>query len=98
MPGTKLPVVEGDRLSNEAAGPDREGAIRAGVLAALGRPTQHFRVVVVPLWGDLFRVNVVTGDDPSSVRIRHSYFVAADGRGNIIESTPSIRREYPLSP
>ena len=98
MPATKLPVVEGDRPPNEATGPDREGAIRAGVLAALGRPAQLFRVVVVPLWGDLFRVNVVTGDDPSSVRIPHSYFVAADGRGNIIESTPSIRREYPLSP
>jgi hypothetical protein len=98
MPATKLPVVEGDRPSNDAAGPDREGAIRAGVLAALGRPAQPFRVVVVPLWGDLFRVNVVTGDDPSSVRIPHSYFVAADGRGNIIESIPSIRREYPVSP
>src|SRR6478752_8032039 len=98
MTVTKLPVVKGDRPPNEAMGMDREGAIRAGVLAALGRPAQPFRVVVVPLWGDLFRVNVVTGDDPSSVRIPHSYFVAADGRGNIIESTPALRREYPPSP
>jgi hypothetical protein len=43
-------------------------------------------------------VNVITGDDPSAVRIPHSYFVAADERGKIIQSTPSIRREYPLSP
>ena len=98
MPATTLPVVEGGRPPDEAKGADREGAIRAGVLAALGRPGQRFRVVVVPLWGDHFRVNVVTGDDPSSVRIPHSFFVAADGRGNIIESTPSIQREYPLSP
>ena len=76
----------------------REGAIRAGVLAALGRPDRLFRVAVVPLWGDHFRVNVVTGDDPSAVRIPHSYFVAADGRGNIVESIPAIRRKYPLSP
>ena len=98
MPATTLPVVEGGRPPYGPVGADREGTIRAGVLAALGRPARLFRVVVVPLWEDHFRVNVVTGDDPSSVRIPHSFFVAADGRGNIIESTPSIRREYPLSP
>ena len=98
MPVTTLPVMEGGRPPEEARGADREGAIRAGVLAALGRPDQLFRVAVVPLWGDHFRVNVVTGDDPSSVRIPHSFFVAADGRGNIIASTPRIRREYPLTP
>ena len=98
MPATTLPVVEGGRPPAEAEGAGREGAIRAGVLAALGRPDQRFRVVVVPLWADHFRVNVFTGDDPSSVRIPHSFFVAADARGNIIKSTPSIHREYPLSP
>ena len=94
MSTTTLPVVEGGRPPAAAQGAHREGAIRAGVLAALGRPDQPFRVVVVPLWGDHFRVNVVTGADPSSVRIPHSYFVAADGRGNILESSPGIRREY----
>lgn len=98
MSATTLPVVEVGRPPAEARNADRESAIRAGVLAALGRPDQLFRVVVVPLWGDHFRVNVVTGADPSSVRIPHSYFVAADGRGNITESTPSIRREYALRP
>jgi hypothetical protein len=98
MPATTLLVVEGGRSPDGATGADREGAIRAGVLAALGLPDQLFRVVVVPLWGDHFRVNVITGVDPSAVRIPHSYFVAADGRGNIVASTPSIRREYPLSP
>jgi len=95
---TTLPVVEGGRPPDGVKGADRESAIRARVLAALGRPDRLFRVAVLPLWGDCFRVNVVTGADPSSVRIPHSYFVSADGRGNIIESTPSIRREYPLSP
>jgi hypothetical protein len=33
MTMTKLPVVEGDRPSNEATDTDREGAIRAAVLA-----------------------------------------------------------------
>ena len=94
MPATKLPVVDGDRPPAEATGTDREGAIRAGVLAALGRPARLFRVVVVPLWGDHFRVNVVTGADPTAVRIPHSYFLTADARGNIIEVTPRIDRSY----
>ena len=100
MSTTTLPTVDGDPPTGEPTGRrgEREGAIRAGVLAALGRPAGLFRVTVAPLWGDHFRVNVVTGDDPSAVRIPHSYFVAADGRGNIIESTPALRREYPPSP
>jgi hypothetical protein len=93
---TTIAVMD-DGLS-PASPPDgpgmREGAIRAGVLAALGRPGRLFRVAVVPVWGDHYRVNVMTGDDPTAVRIPHSYFVAADGRGNILASTPAIRREY----
>lgn len=98
MPATKLDVLAGDRSPVGATGTDREDTIRAGVLAALGRPDQLFRVVVAPLWGDHYRVNVVTGDDPSSVRIPHSFFVTTDGRGNILRSTPNIRREYSLTP
>ncbi len=93
---TTLPVMDdGPSGASPPDGPDmREGAIRAGVLAALGRPGRLFRVAVVPVWGDHYRVNVMTGDDPTAVRIPHSYFVAADGRGNILASTPAIRREY----
>jgi hypothetical protein len=96
MATTTLPMMDGD--PSAASPPDgrdrREGAIRAGVLAALGRPGRLYRVAVVPLWGDHFRVNVMTGEDPTSVRIPHSYFVAADGQGNILASTPAIRKEY----
>jgi hypothetical protein len=100
MSTTTLLVAPGDRPRLEITdlGGRREGAIRAGVLAALGRPDRLYRVNVVPLWGDHFRVNVITGDDPSAVRIPHSYFVAADGLGNILRSDPGIRREYPPGP
>jgi hypothetical protein len=92
---TQVAVDEG-RAAGETmnALDQRSWAIRAGVLAALGRPGTLYRVAVVPLWADLYRVNVLTGEGPTSVRIPHSYFVAADGCGNILRSTPGIRREY----
>jgi len=98
MTATSLSVVEGGRPPDEVKAAEREGTIRARVLATLGRPDGLFRVAVVPLWGDQFRVNVVVGADPASVRIPHSFFLAADRRGNIIACTPSIRREYPQGP
>ena len=96
MPTTTLPMMDGGpSAASPTDGRDqREGAIRAGVLAALGRPGRLFRLAVVPLWGDHYRVNVMTGADPTSVRIPHSYFVAADEQGNILASTPRIRKEY----
>lgn len=100
MSTTTLPVVDSGQPADQTTNRDgrREAVIRASVLDALGRPGRLFQVNVVHLWGDHFRVNVVTGDDPSAVRIPHSYFVAADGLGNILRSIPSIRREYPMGP
>jgi hypothetical protein len=68
--------------------------IRAGVLAALGRPADLYRVAVLPLWGNCYRVNVVTGADPTAVRIPHSFFLTADARGAITDAVPPITRWY----
>lgn len=87
---TTLPVVDG----GQPARARREDVIRAGVLAALGRPADLYQIVVLPLWGDRFRVNVVTGPDPTAVRIPHSFFLEADARGTITESRPPITRWY----
>jgi hypothetical protein len=90
-----LPVVDdGPADAHSRAQGRREDTIRMNVLAALGRPGDLYRVAVVALWGDHFRVNVVTGADPTLVRIPHSYFVAADGRGNIVHAAPPILRLY----
>ena len=72
-------------------GPAAE-AIRAGVLAALGRPPELIRVAVMPLWGDKFRVNVWTGGSTGAA-IPNSYFVTADDRGAILTSDPPIRKQ-----
>ncbi len=68
--------------------------IRRQVLHDLGEPAGLLRVQVRPLWGAYYRVNVLVGAEAACARIPHSYFVAADGDGNILESSPKVRREY----
>jgi hypothetical protein len=76
------------------APPPLAAVIRGEVLTALGRPPGMFRVAVFPLWQNHYRVNVLTGADALSVRIRHSYFVTANDEGDIRSSDPVITRQY----
>ena len=64
------------------------------VLHTLGQPGNLIRVQVRTLWGDYFRVNVLVGPDPASVKIAHSFFLRADDVGNIVSSTPIITKQY----
>src|SRR5688500_6881423 len=64
--------------------------ISRNVMAALGRPGDLVRVSVGQVTGDVYRVNVVTGEDVSSGRIAHSFFVTADEAGNITASATAI--------
>ena len=64
------------------------------VLHALGKPTALRAVEVRPLWERHYRVNILVGGDASSVKVAHSYFVEADGTGEIVEATPEIVRQY----
>jgi hypothetical protein len=69
-------------------------AICTSVMNVLGRPADLFRVSARRLWDNHYRVNVQTGADAVSVRIAHSFFVAADEKGNVVESIPAIARQY----
>lgn len=91
-----LPTTDANPTSKGAAlGREPQlAAIRSAVLAALGRPANLLRVAIAPLWGDRFRVNVFTGDALTSASIPHSYFLAADARGNVIECSPVLRKMY----
>jgi hypothetical protein len=71
-----------------------EALIRERVIRALGRPSCLHRVQVRRLWEDYYRVNVLIGEDAASVKIVNSYFVEADGDGNIVASTPAITKQY----
>ena len=97
MSTTTLPMTPpGDALTdkNSEGSQRRNEVIRSSVLNSLGQPNNLFRVTVMPLWGNKFRVNVMTGTDASSLTIPKSYFVVADDGGNILQSTPGIRKEY----
>lgn len=71
-----------------------DALIRRNIVGALGRPPELFRVAVLPLWGNYYRVNVLTGADPASVRIAHSYFVEAADNGVLVSTRPHLAKVY----
>jgi hypothetical protein len=64
------------------------------VVHLLGTPEDMLRVQVRGVGGDRYRVNVFVGKDATSGRIAHSYFLTADGEGNILTSSPRVARVY----
>ena len=64
------------------------------VMHTLGEPSGLHRVVVRGLWKDRYRVNVFVGANPVLAKIANSYFVQADGDGNIVKASPKIKRQY----
>jgi hypothetical protein len=64
------------------------------VIHNLGQPGGLHAVQVRWLWENRYRVNVFIGHDVASARIANSYFLVADGDGNILESTPQITKQY----
>jgi hypothetical protein len=70
------------------------GFIEKQVIHSLGSPGDLLKVNVRPVGGDRYRVNIVVGKYVTTSRIAQSYFVVADGEGNIVSSTPTIARLY----
>jgi hypothetical protein len=89
---TLPPDAEDQRRTEEA----RELATRIGrnIISVLGRPAEFARIVVAPLWDRTHRVNVLTGEDPTSIRIAHIFFVVVDDDGKVLESSPPLARRY----
>jgi hypothetical protein len=90
---TRLPEVP----ATGSGEPDAErirNRIEGQVLQALGKPSGLRAVDVRPLWERHYRVNVLVGRDVTSVTVAHSYFLEADGTGDIVETTPKIVRRY----
>lgn len=68
--------------------------VRQQVMHMLGNPGELLNVQVRPLWGANYRVNVFVGANVACARISDSFFLATDGDGHILESTPAIKRLY----
>lgn len=68
--------------------------IREWVLHTLGEPDGLRQVDVRALWAGHYRVNVLVGANAASVRVAHSFFLVADGDGDILSSTPMVTRQY----
>jgi hypothetical protein len=85
-PQTKTEKHDRQRLS---------AVIGGHVMNTLGRPPDLHSVQVRPLWEDYYRVNIFVGVDAACVKIANSYFLIADSDGNIITSTPGIKKQYP---
>ena len=64
------------------------------VMHILGEPGGLHKVLVRPLWQDHYRVNVFVGANAVLAKIANSYFVQADGDGNIVKASPKIKRQY----
>jgi hypothetical protein len=64
------------------------------VLQTLGSPGDILKVKVHPMGNDRYRVNVLVGKDVTTARIANSFFLTADGKGNIVTSSPKIVRLY----
>jgi hypothetical protein len=64
------------------------------VIHTLGEPGGLHKVQVRRLWEDHYRVNVLIGADAASATIANSYFVEADGDGNIVKASPKITKQY----
>jgi len=89
---TAEPDEEADRKHSQA---ERLATrIGASVMIALGHPEDFFRVLVVRLWENHYRVNIQTGVDPVSLRVAHSFFLTTDENGKIVASNPAITRQY----
>ncbi len=68
--------------------------IGKNVLRTLGQPIDLHKVQVRQVWDRHYRINILVGLDASCARVAHSYFVVADGEGNIVESTPGLTKQY----
>jgi hypothetical protein len=92
MTKSMLPLPPADTEGRDRPLPDR--MIRHGVLTALGQPPALYGVTVRLLWEDHYRVNVLVGNDPTALRIAHSFFVQAGKGGDILSTVPRITRLY----
>src|SRR5262249_51509156 len=92
-----MPTKQQDMQHTDQESQERQRVIAVigkHVIHTLGKPCGLHDVQVRHLWEDHYRANVWVGVDAASAKVAHSYFLVADGDGNVIASTPKIMRQY----
>jgi hypothetical protein len=86
----KSPETAAIQLSHQ----NLAAAIGGHVLDLLGRPKISHQARVRHLWDRNYRVNILVGEESAFAEIAHSYFLTADGDGNIVKCHPAIKKVY----
>lgn len=92
MPSAQQPTQQ--EAIEQHTGEMLHALIGEQVLHTLGKPASLYKVQVRPLWKGRYRVNVLIGADAATAKIASSYFVEADSSGNVLESRPTITKQY----
>jgi hypothetical protein len=71
-----------------------EAVVGENVMRDLGQPAGLHHVQSRRVFADNYRVNVFVGEGAASAKVAHSFFVAADADGKVLESSPAITRRY----
>jgi hypothetical protein len=87
---------EQDRDLDQRKSETLQALVEEQVIHRLGKPVGVRNVQVRRLWENRYRVNVLVGENAASAKIANSYFVKADGNGNILDSNPEMTRLYPI--
>jgi hypothetical protein len=90
-------VIQESEQKEDLKGLKREtlhALIAERVMHLLGEPSGLHKVFVRPLWKDHYRVNVFVGPSAVLAKVANSYFVHADGDGNIVKTSPKITKQY----
>ena len=90
-------TIKHNQPSSGTGRPERErinAVIGKHVMHRLGQPHDLFGIQVRPLWEAFYRVNILVGPDAASAKVAQSFFLEADGDGNILVTTPEITRLY----
>jgi hypothetical protein len=85
--------MAGDELIKEPRRPP-EAKIVGEVLSRLGTPEGLHEVRVREVAGGKYRVNVYVRAGIGTYRVAHSFFVEADASGAVLDSSPTITRQY----
>jgi hypothetical protein len=94
MTKTAYPKKKAEPKKEKESKPDLTQAVARAVLELLGRPRNLSDVRAVNVFGNSWRVNVICEEGKFSNKYTDCFFVTVSPKGEILTSSPEIRRKY----